>query len=69
MVIGEAVNGIEGKKSYKIIIDKIMKLINEQEENVFLKAKALNSVFVKLKEFETLKEKGEFIKNFLLEIT
>ncbi len=60
---------IKFNENSNIKIDKIMKLINDDSNKVFLKAKALNSVFVRLKEFETLKEKGEFIKDFLSEIT
>jgi transcription-repair coupling factor (superfamily II helicase) len=53
----------------KIKINELMRLINSNGSQVFLKPKASNSVFIKLKDFDSLKDKGLYIKKFLQEIT
>ena len=52
-----------------IKVERLLKLINSEENKVFLKSKATDSIFIKLDDFETLNEKGDFLKNFLSEIT
>ena len=45
-----------------------MKLITENKSSIFLKKDFPESIFLKFNEFETLIEKGGYIKNVLLKI-
>ncbi len=59
---------IKFNENANINIAKLMKIISENHKSVFLKPKSTDTLFLRLGEFESLKEKGEYIKNFLLKI-
>jgi len=49
-------------------MQNLMKTINSSKGEIFLKPKYPNSLFIKLKKFEDLTEKGDFIKKTLMKI-
>ena len=48
-----------------ININKLMQLINKYNGNIYLMGKFPNSIFIKSKDFELLKDKGEYISEIL----
>jgi len=59
---------IKINKLYDFNINKLMGIISENKGDIYISGKAPESIFIKLKDFECIKDKIDYIKNSILKI-